>query len=81
MEIIHRDLKPENLVLDDKGYVKVTDLGISRPLITHNGRDTSGTPSYMAPEILLRRNHSYCVDFYALGVIGFEFMTGKVVFF
>lgn len=54
------------------------DLGISRPFIIKNGRDTSGTPGYMAPEVLFRRNHSYCVDFYALGVIGFEFMTGSV---
>jgi protein kinase A len=78
MEIIHRDIKPENLVLDKRGYVRVTDFGISRPIIIQNGKDTSGTPGYMAPEVLLRRNHSYSVDFYSLGVIAFEFMTGKV---
>ena len=45
--IIHRDIKPENLVLDSKGYVRITDLGIARALKTDNSNDTSGTPGYM----------------------------------
>jgi serine/threonine protein kinase len=45
--IIHRDIKPENLVLDDKGYVRITDLGIARMLKAENSNDTSGTPGYM----------------------------------
>jgi serine/threonine protein kinase len=48
-KVIHRDLKPENLVLDDKGYVRITDLGVSREVIANNAEDTSGTPGYMAP--------------------------------
>lgn len=45
--IIHRDIKPENLVLDDKGYVRITDLGIARAYKSENSQDTSGTPGYM----------------------------------
>ena len=45
--IIHRDLKPENLVLDDKGYVHLTDLGVARVIKAENSSDTSGTPGYM----------------------------------
>ena len=45
--IIQRDIKPENLVLDDKGYVSITDLGIARIMKTENSNDTSGTPGYM----------------------------------
>ena len=75
---IHRDLKPENLVLDDKGYLRVTDLGVSREVKPNNAEDTSGTPGYMAPEVICKTNHSYPVDFFALGVIAYEFMTGKV---
>lgn len=48
-KVIHRDLKPENLVLDDRGYLRVTDLGVSREVKPNNSEDTSGTPGYMAP--------------------------------
>ena len=41
-----------------------------------NAKDTSGTPGYMAPEVLMRLNHSFPVDHFALGVLGYEFMMG-----
>ena len=75
--IIHRDIKPENLVLDARGYVRVTDLGIERLWKLENGTDTSGTPGYMAPEVMCRQNHSFAVDYYALGVLAYEFMLGR----
>lgn len=50
--IIHRDIKPENLVLDEKGYVRVTDMGIARIWNPENSSETSGTPGYMAPEVM-----------------------------
>ena len=50
--IIHRDLKPENLVLSENGYLYLTDLGVSRVLRSNNSEDTSGTPGYMAPEVM-----------------------------
>lgn len=52
--VIHRDIKPENLVLDTEGYVKVTDLGVARIWKPENSQDTSGTPGYMAPEVMCR---------------------------
>lgn len=42
-----------------------------------NSSDTSGTPGYMAPEVMCRLNHTYSVDYFALGVIAYEFMLGK----
>ena len=75
--IIHRDIKPENLVLDVKGYIRITDFGIARILSVDNSKDTSGTPGYMAPEVLNRQRHSIGVDYFALGVILYEFMTGR----
>jgi serine/threonine protein kinase len=52
--VIHRDIKPENLLLDEKGYVHITDMGISKMWSPDNSHDTSGTPGYMAPEVMCR---------------------------
>lgn len=52
--IIHRDIKPENIVIDNNGYLRVTDFGIARYQKKENARETSGTPSYMAPEVLCK---------------------------
>ena len=75
--IIHRDLKPENLVCDENGYVRITDFGVAKILKQENSSETSGTPGYMAPEVLFGLNHSFTADFFALGVIGYEFMFGE----
>ena len=75
--IIHRDIKPENLVLESTGYVRVTDFGVAKINEEDNSSETSGTPGYMAPEVILVQNHSFPSDFFALGVIGYEFMIGK----
>ena len=74
--IIHRDIKPENLVLDKNGYVKITDFGIAKVYQKENSQETSGTPGYMAPEVMCFQNHTFAVDYFALGVIGYEFMKG-----
>ena len=75
--VIHRDIKPENIVMEENGYVRITDMGIAKILKTENAQDTSGTPGYMAPEVMCRQNHSYAVDYFAVGVIGYEFMMGR----
>lgn len=76
--IIHRDIKPENLVFDDKGYLRVTDFGIARIWNPDNSKETSGTPGYMAPEVMCRQNHGVAVDYFAVGVIAYECMMGRV---
>mmetsp|Transcript_15477 Transcript_15477/g.28068 ORF Transcript_15477/g.28068 Transcript_15477/m.28068 type:complete len:359 (-) Transcript_15477:1818-2894(-) len=75
--ILHRDIKPENLVLDQEGYVHITDFGIARVWNPENAKDTSGTPGYMAPEVMCRQNHGVAADYFAVGVIAYEFMTGR----
>ena len=74
--IIHRDIKPENLILDNRGYVHITDFGIAKIQISNNHKETSGTPGYMSPEVLCGQNHTISVDYFALGVMGYEFMMG-----
>ena len=75
--IIHRDIKPENIILDKEGYCRLTDMGVARYWKAENSHETSGTPGYMAPEVLLRQNHSFCVDYFAVGVIAYELAVGK----
>ena len=77
--IIHRDLKPENLVFGHDGYVNLTDFGISEisDPDESNHNIVSGTPGYMAPEVMQNRQHDTKADYFALGVIGYECMTSK----
>jgi len=76
--IVHRDVKPENLVFDRLGYLRLTDFGIAKLKSSQKIEDTSGTPGYMAPEVMCKKNHSYEADFFALGVIVYECMIGRV---
>ena len=75
-KIIHKDIKPENLVLSNKGYIKITDFGIAKIFKEKNASENSGTPGYMAPEVLNSQNHTFAVDYFALGVIAYELMKG-----
>ena len=75
--IIHRDIKPENLVCEENGYIRITDFGVAKIKKEENSSETSGTPGYMAPEVLFAQNHSFPVDFFAIGVMGYEFMFGE----
>lgn len=75
--IIHRDLKPENLVFDSQGFLKVTDFGIAKTWKKENAKESSGTPGYMAPEVMCKLNYGVSVDYYAVGVIAYECMLGR----
>ena len=79
--ILHRDIKPENLVFDDKGYIHLTDFGISRKV--KSGKlilEKSGTPGYISPEVLLNKPQSFSSDFFSVGVICYELLFGKKPF-
>ena len=62
----------------ENGYLRITDFGVARYNKPNNAEETSGTPGYMAPEVICRTNHSYESDFFALGVIIYEMMIGIV---
>ncbi|MBX6316002.1 MAG: serine/threonine protein kinase, partial [Isosphaeraceae bacterium] len=79
--IVHRDLKPANLFLED-GIVKIGDYGLSKA-IAHSREpghsESVGTCHYMAPEISTGKYHKP-IDIYAIGVILYEMLTGRVPF-
>ena len=60
------------------GYLRITDFGIARIWREENAQDTSGTPGYMAPEVMCRQNHTTSVDYFAVGVMAYECMFGRV---
>ena len=75
--IIHRDIKPENIIIDRKGYARITDLGVARYWKQENAHETSGTPGYMSPEVLMRQNPGFVADLFAVGVVAYELLVGK----
>ncbi|CAJ1353130.1 unnamed protein product, partial [Effrenium voratum] len=83
LNIIYRDLKPENILLDADGHVKLTDFGLSKEGIQDNfsARSMCGTPEYLAPEILDKRGHGKAVDWYSLGALMYEMLTGLPPFY
>ena len=79
--ILHRDIKPENLVFDDKGYLHLTDFGISSKIRNRKSiLEKSGTPGYISPEVLLNKPQTFSSDFFSLGVICYELLMGKKPF-
>uniref|UniRef100_A0A667ZZQ4 Ribosomal protein S6 kinase beta-2 n=1 Tax=Myripristis murdjan TaxID=586833 RepID=A0A667ZZQ4_9TELE len=80
--IIYRDLKPENIMLNHQGHIKLTDFGLCKESI-HDGAVTHtfcGTIEYMAPEILTRSGHNRAVDWWSLGALMYDMMTGSPPF-
>ncbi|XP_053720809.1 rhodopsin kinase GRK1 isoform X2 [Synchiropus splendidus] len=77
--IIYRDLKPENVLLDNRGNVRISDLGLAVELADDQFRTRgyAGTPGFMAPELLRGEEYDFSVDYFALGVTLYEFMAAK----
>ena len=79
-KIAYRDLKPENLVLDKDGYLKVVDLGLAK-IVPGKTWTLCGTPDYLAPEVILNEGHDKAVDYWALGVLMYELVSGSPPFY
>lgn len=78
--IVYRDLKPENILIEKNGYLKITDFGFAKKIDKDRAYTLCGTPDYHPPEIIRRAGHTYSADFWALGILIFELLSGEPPF-
>ncbi|XP_049742597.1 G protein-coupled receptor kinase 4 isoform X1 [Elephas maximus indicus] len=79
--IVYRDLKPENILLDDRGHIRISDLGLAAEIPegeTIRGR--VGTVGYMAPEVINNENYTFSPDWWGLGCLIYEMIQGHSPF-
>lgn len=73
--VVYRDLKPENLLIDQEGYLKLTDFGFAK-IVENRTYTLCGTPEYIAPEIILNKGHGKGVDWWTTGILLYEMLAG-----
>lgn len=80
--VVYRDLKPENCLLDSEGHLLLTDFGLSKVAVDEDDtcRSILGTVEYMAPEVIQGAEYGMAVDWWSLGALGYDLLTGSPPF-
>ena len=81
LRIVHKDIKPENILMDNKGHVRISDLGLAVQI--PEGKTLSGgggTPGYIAPEVINKEHYTFSPDYFGFGCLIFEMIEGKCPF-
>ncbi|KAK4170308.1 putative serine/threonine-protein kinase [Cladorrhinum sp. PSN259] len=80
--VVYRDLKPENCLLDADGHLLLTDFGLSKVAVDSDDQCNSilGTVEYMAPEVIQGKKYGKAVDWWSLGALGYDLITGNPPF-
>ena len=78
LDILYRDLKPENILVDEHGYLKLADFGLAKEGINdrNSAKTFCGSPAYLAPEMLFKRQQGRQGDHYQLGAVLYELLIG-----
>ncbi|TLD11482.1 hypothetical protein E2P81_ATG10358 [Venturia nashicola] len=78
--VAYRDLKPENILIDAEGHLKLVDFGFAKKIQNRETYTLCGTPEYLAPEVIKNTGHGTAVDWWAFGILIYEFLVGQPPF-